>query len=67
MIRNKGVIKSLKELWKQHLKLTRQEKEKVRSQVAEISQRKRETAIGLGVGNLVTQQGWSNPGKTNRK
>jgi len=57
MIRNKGVIKSLKELWKQHLKLTRQEKEKVRSQVAEISQRKRETAIGLGVGNLVTQQG----------
>ena len=56
MIRNKEVTKSLKELWKQHPKLTRQEKEKFRSQVAEISQRKRETAMELGVGNLVTRQ-----------
>jgi len=67
MIRNKEVTKSLKELWKQHPKLTRQEKEKFRSQVAEISQRKRETAMGSGVGNLVTWQEWSDPGKTNRK
>jgi len=32
-------------------------KEKVRSQLAEISQRKREIAMGLVVGNLVTWQG----------
>jgi len=31
-------------------------KEKVRSQVAEISQRKREIAMGSVVGNPVTQQ-----------
>jgi len=42
-------------------------KEKVRSQVTEISQRKREIAMGLMVGNLVTQQGQSGSGKTNRK
>jgi len=33
MIRNKGVTKSLRELWKQHLRLSRQEKKKNRSQV----------------------------------
>jgi len=42
-------------------------KEKVRSQVAEISRRKREITAEPVVGNTVTQQGWSGPGKTNRQ
>ena len=29
MIRNKGVTKSLKELWRQYLKLPRQERKKI--------------------------------------
>jgi len=42
-------------------------KKKVRSQVAEISQRKREIAAGSVVDNLVTWQGQNIPGKTKRK
>ena len=42
-------------------------KEKVRSRVAEISQRKRETTVGLVVGDAVTQKGWKRPGKTNKE
>jgi len=57
MIRNKKVTKSLKEQWKQLLKLFRQKKKRVRSQVTEISQREREIAVGSVVGNPVTWQG----------
>ena len=67
MTRNKGVTKSLREQWKQPPKPLRQKKERVRSQIAEISQRKGKIAMGLVVGNLVTQQGQSGPGKTNKK
>jgi len=56
MIRNKKVTKSLKEQWKQLLKLFRQKKKRVRSQVTEISQREREIAVGSVVGNPVTWQ-----------
>jgi len=42
-------------------------KKKVRSQVAEISQRKREIAMGSVVDNSVTWQGQSRPGRTHRK
>jgi len=59
MIRNKGVTKSFRELWRQYLKLSIQERKKDRSQVTEISQRKREIAMGLVVDNPVTWQGWS--------
>jgi len=43
------------------------EKERVRSRVTEISQRKGKIAAGSVVGNPVTQQEQSKPGKTNRK
>jgi len=42
-------------------------KKKIRSRVAGISQRKREITAEPVVGNTVTQQGWSGPGKTNRQ
>ena len=67
MIRNKGVTKSFREQWKQPPKSLRQKKERVRSQITEISQRKGKIAMGLVVGNPVTWQEQSKPGKTNRK
>ena len=42
-------------------------KKRVRSRVTEISQRKKKIATESVVGNPVTQQGQSRPGKTNRK
>jgi len=57
MIRNKGVIKSLRELWKQHPKLHRQERKKS-------GQKKKGDYYGIGgrqSGNSArVEQTWQN-------
>jgi len=60
MTRNKEVTKSL-ESCRNNIQNSLNKKKRVRSQVAEISQRKREIATGLMVDNLVAQQEQSRP------
>ena len=59
MIKNKGVTKSLRELWKQYPKLPKQGKKKGQVLSHWDKPEKREITAGLVVGNLVTQQGQS--------